>query len=302
MRQEISTGRWQAHNPDRLPRGMARFLLILKWGSDNLKTVAGTLEDGNSTLSGTSKKITHRFVMWFQSTRGKEYRIMKKLLMLTAGVLAFCWPQLSQAQVKNEGLANQIIAARQKNAALMKQYSWNSRIEILDNGQVKDIRIVQEMYGPGGQLTQTTINDQPSPLPHGFLRKRIAEKEREKMEKYLKNLKKVLDDYTLPTSGKVIDFISQATITAPDANGMLTITGSNVVKPGDTMTMKIYAPTRHPRSMSITTFFEQDAVNVSATFKSLKNGLNYMGYGEADVPMKNLSLQVQNYDYFNQNQ
>jgi hypothetical protein len=50
------------------------------------------------------------------------------------------------------------------------------------------------------------------------------------------------------------------------------------------------------------TFFDQDAVNVSATFKSLSNGLNYVGFGEADVPAKNLSLQVQNYDYFNQNQ
>jgi hypothetical protein len=74
------------------------------------------------------------------------------------------------------------------------------------------------------------------------------------------------------------------------------------VKPGDTMTMTIYAPTRQPRSMNITTFFEQDAVTLSATFKTLNNGLNYVGYAEVSVPMKNLSLQVQNYDYFNQNQ
>jgi hypothetical protein len=227
---------------------------------------------------------------------------MKNHFLLTTGVAALCCLQPCRAQVKNEGLANEIIAARQKNAALMKQYSWNSRIEILDNGAVKDIRINQVMYGPGGQLQQTTINDQPAAMPGGFLRKRIAEKEKEKMEKYLKNLKKVLDDYTLPTSGKIIDFISQATITAPDANGLLTITGNGVVKPGDTMTMTIYAPTRQPRSMSVTTFVEDDQVNVTATFKTLANGLNYVGFGQVDVPAKNLSLQVQNYDYFNQNQ
>jgi hypothetical protein len=227
---------------------------------------------------------------------------MKTRFLLTTSIVTLCCVQLCQAQVKNEGLANEIIAARQKNAALMKQYSWNSRIEILDNGQVKDIRIDQVMYGPSGQLQQTVLNDQPSAMPHGFLRKRIAEKEKAKMEKYLKNLKEVLDQYTLPTSGKIIDFISQATITAPDANGLLTITGNSVVKPGDTMTMTIYAPTRQPRSMSVTTFVEEDQVNLSATFKTLANGLNYVGYGEVDVPAKNLSLQVQNYDYFNQNQ
>jgi hypothetical protein len=227
---------------------------------------------------------------------------MKSKFLLTTGIAALCCLQPCRAQVKNEGLANEIIAARQKNAALMKQYSWNSRIEILDNGAVKDIRIDQVMYGPGGQLQQTVLNDQPAALPGGFLRKRIAEKERDKMEKYLKSLKQALDDYTLPTSGKVIDFISAATISAPDANGLLTITGNSVVKPGDTMTMTIYAPTRQARSISVTTFVEQDQVNVSATFKTLANGLNYVGYGQADVPAKNLSLQVQNYDYFNQSQ
>jgi len=66
--------------------------------------------------------------------------------------------------------------------------------------------------------------------------------------------------------------------------------------------MTIYAPTRQPRSLSVTTTVEQDQVNLSATFKTLANGLNYVGFGQVDVPAKNLSLQVQNYDYLNQNQ
>ena len=227
---------------------------------------------------------------------------MKKLLLLAVAALAFGIPQISRAQVRNEGLANEIIAARQKNSALMKQYSWNSRVEILDNGAVKDIRIDQVMYGPGGQLQRTTLNDQPSGMPHGFVRRRIAEKEKEKMEKYLKKLTELLDQYTLPTSGKIIDFISQVTIQAPDANGLLTLRGNSVVTPGDSVTLIIHAPTRQPRSITISTTFEQDQVNVSATFKTLANGLNYMGFGQVDVADKNLTLQVQNYDYFNQTQ
>jgi hypothetical protein len=106
----------------------------------------------------------------------------------------------------------------------------------------------------------------------------------------------------LPTSGAVINFISQATIQAPDANGLLQFTGNSVVKPGDTLSLSIFAPTKQTRQMTITTFFEQDQVNVSATFKTLANGLNYVAFGEVDVPAKNLALQVQHYDYFNQNQ
>ena len=227
---------------------------------------------------------------------------MKTRYLLPAGILALGCLQPGFAQVKNEGLANQIIEARQKNATLMKQYSWNSRVELLENGAVKDIRIDQVMYGPDGQLQRTLLNNDPSSHPRGFLRRRIADKEKERMEKYLKGLREVLDQYTLPTAGKIIDFISKANVSAPDANGMLEITGNDVVKPGDTMTMTVYAPTRQTRSMNITTLFEQDEVTVSATFKTLNNGLNYVGYAEVGVPMKNLNLQVQNYDYINQNQ
>ena len=227
---------------------------------------------------------------------------MKPRLLITTAAFVVCCLQSCPAQVANEGLANQIIAARQKNGTLMKQYSWNSRTELLENGSVKDIRIEQVMYGPDGQLQRTLLNNDPSSHPRGFLRRRIAEREQEKMEKYLKGLRGLLDQYTSPTAGQIINFISTATISTPDANGLLTITGSNVIKPGDTMTMTIYAPTRQPRSISITTFFEQDEVTLSATCKTLANGLNYVGFAEVNVPMKNLTLQVQNYDYFNQSQ
>ncbi len=33
------------------------------------------------------------------------------------------------------------------------------------------------------------------------------------------------------------------------------------------------------------------------TFKTLKTGLTYMAFGEAIVPAKELSVQVQNFDY-----
>jgi hypothetical protein len=66
---------------------------------------------------------------------------MKRLIMLTAALTALGSPALLPAQVANEGLANGIIAARQKNAALMKQYSWNCRTEVSENGTPKDTRI-----------------------------------------------------------------------------------------------------------------------------------------------------------------
>jgi hypothetical protein len=226
---------------------------------------------------------------------------MKKLLLLTTALTILSGAPSIIAQVQNEGLANSIIAARQRNAALTKQYSWNCRSELSENGTPKDTRIDTVTWGPDGQPQHTLLNDQSNPLPRGFLRKRVAEKEREEMETYLKNLRTFLHQYTLPTAGQVINLISSATIPAPAPDGALQITGASVVVPGDTVSLTINAPTRQTRRMTIMTFFKGDEVTVTATFKPLASGLNYAAYIQVNVPDKNLTLFIQNYDYVNQN-
>ena len=226
---------------------------------------------------------------------------MKTLTALSIGWLAVGSTPMVQAQVANEGLANAIIAARQQNATLSKQYSWNCRTQLEDNGTIKDTRIDTVLYGPDGQPQHTVLSDQSNPLPGGFFRKRIAEKEREETEQYLKSLRAFLHQYTLPTAGKVVDFISRTPIVPPGPDGVLQLSGGSVVVPGDTVSLSIYAPTKQTRRMSIMTFFQGDEVTVTATFKTLATGLNYPAYLQINVPDKNLTILIQNYDYINQN-
>jgi len=227
---------------------------------------------------------------------------MKRHILLAATIIALGSPAMLPAQVTNEGLANAIIAARQKNAQLMHQFSWNSRIEVLESGTVKDTRIEQCIYGPNNQIQRTLINDVGAPLPHGFLRKRIAEKERDDIAKYLKQVVALLDKYTLPTAGAVINFISTAKILPPGVDGNLQLNGGSVVTPGDTLSLSIYPPTNDPRKMTVvTTDSDGNKINFTGTFKSLAGGLNYLQFATVDIPEKNLSIQVHNYDYLNQN-
>ena len=196
------------------------------------------------------------------------------------------------------GDAVKIAEARKSNAALMHQYSWNSRTEIISEGQVKDIRIDLVNYTPEGQLTRSLLNDQSAPLPRGFLRRAVAEDKNKEMQEYLTGLRSLLEQYTLPTTGKILDFISSATVGGPDANGLLTLTGSNVVQPGDNLTLWVNPFTRHMRKMQVNTSFQGNAVQLTATFATLAaSGLNYASFAEAMVPDKQLSVQIQNYNY-----
>lgn len=222
---------------------------------------------------------------------------MKTTLILAAAVLGAVIAPRGVAQIPNEGLANLIAEAQKANADKLKTYSWNSRTEFLDNGKVEDTRIDSVSAGPDGQLQRTLINNESASMPRGFLRKRLVEAERKKVEKYLDGLRKVLDQYTLPSAGKVLDFVSQAKVSAPDANGLLQLTGNNVVVPGDTLTLSVLASTRQTRKMQISTTFEGEAVTVTATFATLRSGLTHLQYGEVEVPGKGYTLQVHNYDY-----
>jgi hypothetical protein len=225
---------------------------------------------------------------------------MKILTILTASLIVLATPHFILAQnqlTKKAETAVKITEARKANARLMHQYSWHSRTELIENGEVKDMRLEQVQYGPDNQLQRIVENEQGASLPFGFIRRAIAEKKRKEMETYLKGLRSLLDQYTLPTAGKVLDFMDKASTTLADDGRMILMNGASVVVPGDSLSIWTDAATRKTHKIQVDTFFQGDAVNLTATFKTLRSGLTHVSYAEVVVPVKNLSIQVQNFDY-----
>jgi len=231
---------------------------------------------------------------------------MKALPRLVLAFAAVSFAQFAFAQSSPYAAANravQISEARRANAALMHHFTWNSRVEIIVDGQIKDIRIEQVQYGPFGQLQHNLLNDQPAAgapgiLPFGFLRRAIAQQEKQQMQTFLQGLKQMLQQYTLPTTGKILDFMASATPAGPNEYGYYALAGSNVVQPGDELTIWVDPWTRHVRQVKVSTTFQGDTVQLHATFQTLhQSGLNYAAFAEATVPAKQLSVQVQNYNY-----
>jgi len=222
-----------------------------------------------------------------------------KPIVLIIGMLTLVYPFTITAQVPNEGIANMIIQARQKNSAQLKQYTWTSRIELTQNGTTQDTRIDQVSYGPDGNLQRTVLNDQSAQLPRGFLRRAITENRRQQTEQYITDLRALVDQYTLPSAGAVINFISQAQIQGgqgPDGSPIMQMSGTNVVNPGDTFYLAVNPTTFQTRRIQVSTTYQGDAVTVTATFATLPSGLTYPQYVDVEVPDKQLSLLVQNYD------
>ena len=225
---------------------------------------------------------------------------MKRMSLLVLGAVALLLPLTVIAQVRNESLANGIIAARQKQAALLHQYNWNCRTEIIENGKLQDLRIELVSYGPNGELQHSLLNDEQGRLPFGPFRKAIAEGQRKQLEESVKKLGKLVDRYTLPADGSVIDFLSAASvlpITTPEGQSALQVHGNNVVKTGDSFTMTLSGSTLEPLSVQITTPFEDGEVTVQASYRTMKSGLNHMQFATAQIPSKGVTVMIHNFDY-----
>ena len=225
---------------------------------------------------------------------------MKILSILAAGLIALGLPHIVLAQDQLAARATEavkIAEARKANAKLMRQYTWNSRSELIENGQAKDMRLEQVQYGPDGQLQRIFQNELGASLPFGFIRRAMAEDKRQKMEKYLRGLRSLLDEYTLPTAGKVLDFMDKATITRPGDGTLILMSGSSIVVPGDSLSLWTEASTWQTRKIQVSTYYQGDPVNLTATYKTLSSGLTHVNYAEVAVPDKQLSFQVHNFDY-----
>src|SRR5215475_11269312 len=114
---------------------------------------------------------------------------MKRFALVASTMLLLCASTAVDAQAPPSGLAGEIIQARQKNDALVRQYSWECRTDVYLNGVSKDLRLEQVNYGPGGQLQRTLLNDQSAPLPFGFFAARIAEQVREQVQQSIVGLR-----------------------------------------------------------------------------------------------------------------
>lgn len=115
-----------------------------------------------------------------------------------------------------------------------------------------------------------------------------------------KSIGTLLDQYTMPAAGKVIAFIVQAQIqpiTSPSGASLLQVSGSNVVVPGDTLTLVFDGATLQPASFQLSTTFDGNPMTASGTFGTMTSGLNRLQYASAQVPSKQLSVLLHNYDY-----
>jgi hypothetical protein len=226
---------------------------------------------------------------------------MKKSYLIILWITAFLFPIALCGQTAKEkelsGLVNQIMAARNTSNELLAKYSWMSRTEIFRLREMLNIMIENNRYDQQGKLVQKIMNEQSAKMPKAFLIRDIAETEKENMEKFLFGLRDFLKKYSLQEPAQVKRFIAAATWQVVDSTHEFIFTGRDVEEAGDEMIWNVEDVHYTTARIEVKTSFEGDAIHFTATFTRLSDGLNYLAFAEAHIPSRNITLQIQNFDY-----
>ena len=212
-------------------------------------------------------------------------------------VVALGVAPIASAQTAWSDTSSGVTAARKVNVDPVPQYRWMSRTEVIDRGQVRGVRIDAVNYGPDGQLQRSVLKAEGHGNARGLPPRHLAEVERLNAQEYLTGLRDLVDQYTQPTPGKVQDFLNRAAASAREAYGLFATTGRNLIQPGDSLSLWVDLRTGHARRIRVSSNFEGEPVTLTATFETLPSGLNHLAYAEVIVPAKQISVQVQNFNY-----
>jgi hypothetical protein len=190
--------------------------------------------------------------------------------------------------------------AQQQNAQTLRQYTWKSRTEVRKGGETRNVQLALMRYDSYGTLQKTTISSTPQQqLPTRGIRRLIAEKKKENFMETLDSLGGLAKSYSELPPDAMQRFMATAMVTPEmsQQQKLFRITGSNVLQPGDSMTVWVDAVTRKQRRVEIQTNLERKPVRIVSDFQDLPNGPTYSARSVVDYPSEELTLITESFDY-----
>jgi len=127
----------------------------------------------------------------------------------------------------------------------------------------------------------------------------VAKKKKEEAQKLLEELQQLAKSYGEVPPGKMHEFMktAKATLETNAPQPLLRLESTNVLQPGDSMTISLDANTRRQRRVEINSTFDEKPVRIVTEFRDLPNGPTYMARSVVDYPREELTLTMENFDY-----
>jgi hypothetical protein len=221
----------------------------------------------------------------------------KSFMALACWSFATIWA-MAQVPADPAELAVQVSEKREESRKNLLQYSWKTRTEITIKGETKLLKLELVRFDVDGRMQKTTLSEEkPDKRKKRGVRGRVQKRKSEEKKEWFGELHGLLGQYSLPSTGKVLDFLDKATFGPGDRPGTVRIRGTSVVQPGDELTMWIDSDTKEINLTKVRTRLDGDTVLLETNHDSLASGLRYQARSIITVPAKDVRMTVENFDY-----
>lgn len=194
-----------------------------------------------------------------------------------------------------------------KNRERLKDYSWQYRVEVSENGQMLYVDHLDARYGNDGRVvTQRVGQDLKIKARQGLLLKAGQEARLKETEAKIEFMKKAIGDYVYMTRGQVVDFFTKARKTeAVGYDNALRADAESVLVKGDSVTLIGDKSTAFPIYLAFSTPVDaKTSIRCEVYFRHLRQVGAFYGpkvTGEftqvGAAGGKTLRIDVESFDY-----
>lgn len=204
-------------------------------------------------------------------------------------------PQLQQslAEIK------QALAA---NKQALTHYTWLEEQTIIVRGEVKKEELFQVRLGPDGKPQRVLTGSTPSSPPTvGRMRRIIKRNMTREYEEYAKQIGALAQSYAQSDPQRLQQAYEHGNVTSgpTDVPGGVRLAIANYVKPNDSVVIVFNRPQKMIVSIHISSYLSDpsDAVEISAQFSKLPDGVTCPSGAIVNGVSKQLTVHVQYSDY-----
>ncbi len=198
--------------------------------------------------------------------------------------------------------------ALKNNMALLKEYSWKSRVEVQAGGETKGTRLSQVRFNSKGEYERTPVGGETDIKKKHGIRGMVQKNKIEDTQEFTEGVVKLLFGYVMPTTGEIVDFFQKATFTQSTAEGgSVEIQGKGMHRPDDTVTMWVDPATSLPKMLKVRTWVPKeegsdDRIWVEGTldYATLGNGARYAERTVINIAAKDMRLILEQFDHIKQ--
>jgi hypothetical protein len=228
--------------------------------------------------------------------------LSKKMLVILLGtimILSLTGPLMAQDSDDNAQLALDYSKAIQANTKGLMTYSWNERSQVSMEGA--DVVVILQLirYTKDGQFQATLLSQEPGRPGGKGPKSKKANAIYDGSVNAATSIPKLLMAYTMLTSGQLVDFFGNGTLSPGDGDmaGTTKIVSSNVLVKGDSVTLYVDMTTMLPRGMDVKTVANEKAIESYLDFGVLEDGTSYLSNAETLIPENGMKILMETFDH-----